>query len=65
MPVEPIHGADARHLYLYLKVRATPDEFPRREGMARKRPLQTSSERLTASFGGERPPAVRPRAPLP
>lgn len=43
IPVETsIHGADARHLYVYLKVRETPDEFPRREGMARKRPLQAS-----------------------
>jgi len=43
IPVETsIHGADARHLYVYLKVRDTPDEFPRREGMARKRPLQAS-----------------------
>jgi 16S rRNA (guanine527-N7)-methyltransferase len=39
-PVEPFPGAEARHLHLYLKVRATPDRFPRREGMARKRPLQ-------------------------
>jgi 16S rRNA (guanine527-N7)-methyltransferase len=43
IPVETsIHGADARHLYVYLKVRETPEEFPRREGMARKRPLQAS-----------------------
>jgi 16S rRNA (guanine527-N7)-methyltransferase len=43
IPVETsIHGADARHLYVYLKVRDTPPQFPRREGMARKRPLQGS-----------------------
>jgi 16S rRNA (guanine527-N7)-methyltransferase len=43
IPVETsIHGADARHLYVYLKVRDTPSQFPRREGMARKRPLQGS-----------------------
>lgn len=43
IPVETsIHGADARHLYVYLKVRETPPQFPRREGMARKRPLQGS-----------------------
>lgn len=43
IPVETsIHGADARHLYVYLKVRETPSQFPRREGMARKRPLQGS-----------------------
>jgi 16S rRNA (guanine527-N7)-methyltransferase len=44
IPVETsIHGAEARHLYVYLKVRETPCEFPRREGMARKRPLQGSA----------------------
>lgn len=37
--VEPFPGADHRHLYLYLKVRETPAKFPRRAGMARKRPL--------------------------
>jgi 16S rRNA (guanine527-N7)-methyltransferase len=41
--VEPFRGADARHLYVYLKVRPTPSRFPRRAGMARKRPLQASS----------------------
>lgn len=39
----PPPGADARHLYVYLKVRPTPDRFPRREGIARKRPLQAST----------------------
>jgi 16S rRNA (guanine527-N7)-methyltransferase len=37
--VQPFEGASARRLYLYLKVRATPERFPRRPGMARKRPL--------------------------
>jgi 16S rRNA (guanine527-N7)-methyltransferase len=36
-------GADERHLYVYLKVRPTPPRFPRREGIARKRPLQAST----------------------
>jgi 16S rRNA (guanine527-N7)-methyltransferase len=40
IPVESIAGD--RHLYVYLKVRETPPQFPRREGMARKRPLQGS-----------------------
>ncbi|MCW2993560.1 MAG: rRNA ((527)-N(7))-methyltransferase RsmG [Conexibacter sp.] len=40
VPVESIAGD--RHLYVYLKVRETPPQFPRREGMARKRPLQGS-----------------------
>jgi 16S rRNA (guanine527-N7)-methyltransferase len=38
VPVQSIAGD--RHLYVYTKVRDTPPEFPRREGMARKRPLQ-------------------------
>lgn len=40
---EAFPGADERHLYVYLKVRPTPARFPRREGMARKRPLQPSA----------------------
>jgi 16S rRNA (guanine527-N7)-methyltransferase len=40
LPVEAIHGADRRYLYVYLKVSPTPARYPRREGMARKRPLQ-------------------------
>jgi 16S rRNA (guanine527-N7)-methyltransferase len=41
--VEPFAGAEARHLYVYLKVSPTPDRYPRREGMARKRPLRAST----------------------
>jgi len=37
--VNPFPEADHRHLYLYSKVRETPGRFPRRPGMARKRPL--------------------------
>jgi len=37
--VEPFPGARDHHLHLYLKVRDTPARFPRRAGMARKRPL--------------------------
>jgi 16S rRNA (guanine527-N7)-methyltransferase len=40
---ETFPGADERNLYVYLKVRPTPARFPRREGMARKRPLQPSA----------------------
>jgi 16S rRNA (guanine527-N7)-methyltransferase len=35
----PRVGATNRSLYVYLKVRATPERFPRRAGMARKRPI--------------------------
>jgi 16S rRNA (guanine527-N7)-methyltransferase len=36
---EPFAGARDRHLHLYEKVRDTPERFPRRPGIARKRPL--------------------------
>lgn len=38
-PVAPYAGADHRHLYLLRKVAPTPARYPRRPGMARKRPL--------------------------
>lgn len=37
--VEPYEGAQHHTLDLYVKVRDTPDRFPRRAGIARKRPL--------------------------
>ena len=37
--VPPFEGATDHHLHLYQKVRDTPERFPRRPGMARKRPL--------------------------
>jgi 16S rRNA (guanine527-N7)-methyltransferase len=37
--VQPFDGATDRHLHLYLKVSETPERFPRRAGVARKRPL--------------------------
>jgi 16S rRNA (guanine527-N7)-methyltransferase len=41
--VQPFAGADNRYLYLSSKVSATPAGYPRRSGMARKRPIQASS----------------------
>jgi 16S rRNA (guanine527-N7)-methyltransferase len=38
-PVRPFPAAQHRHLHGYVKAAATPDRFPRRAGMARKRPL--------------------------
>jgi 16S rRNA (guanine527-N7)-methyltransferase len=38
--VEPFVGARDHHLHVYLKVRDTPERFPRRAGIARKRPLR-------------------------
>jgi 16S rRNA (guanine527-N7)-methyltransferase len=37
--VMPFAEAHRRYLHLYLKVRDTPERFPRRAGIARKRPL--------------------------
>jgi 16S rRNA (guanine527-N7)-methyltransferase len=37
--VRPFPSAEHRHLHSYVKVAPTPDRFPRRAGMARKRPL--------------------------
>jgi 16S rRNA (guanine527-N7)-methyltransferase len=37
--VEPFAGAQARHLHVFAKTTATPARYPRRAGMARKRPL--------------------------
>ena len=41
--VDPFPGAHDRHLYLSSKVSSTPAGYPRREGMARKRPIRASS----------------------
>ena len=37
---EPFAGAQDRHLHLYMKVRPTPSRFPRRAGVASRRPLE-------------------------
>jgi 16S rRNA (guanine527-N7)-methyltransferase len=37
--VTPFAAAERRTLYVYLKVSDTPPGYPRRPGMARKRPL--------------------------
>jgi 16S rRNA (guanine527-N7)-methyltransferase len=41
--VPPRPGAEERHLYLSSKVTETPSSYPRRAGMARKRPIRASS----------------------
>ena len=41
--VSPFAAAERRHLYLYSKVRETPERYPRRAGMARKRPIVAST----------------------
>lgn len=42
-PVQPWDGAEHLHLHLYLKVGTTPNRYPRRPGMASKRPLRAST----------------------
>ena len=42
-PVRPWDGAEHLHLHLYLKVGTTPNRYPRRPGMASKRPLRAST----------------------
>ena len=37
--VVPFEGAENRHLHVFEKIGPTPEGFPRRTGMARKRPL--------------------------
>jgi 16S rRNA (guanine527-N7)-methyltransferase len=43
VPVRPFPSSRNRHLHVYLKVRPTPDRFPRRPGMAAKKPLTANS----------------------
>jgi 16S rRNA (guanine527-N7)-methyltransferase len=47
IPVRPYPASRRRHLHPFRKVGPTPPRFPRRPGMARKRPLRASSEDLT------------------
>ncbi len=42
-PVRPWDGAEHLHLHLYLKVGSTPNRYPRRPGMASKRPIRVST----------------------
>jgi 16S rRNA (guanine527-N7)-methyltransferase len=39
LPVQPYPSSENRHLHVFRKIAPTPAEFPRRAGMARKRPL--------------------------
>ena len=39
LPVQPYPSSENRHLHVFRKAAPTPPEFPRRAGMARKRPL--------------------------
>ncbi len=48
--VQPFPSALEHHLHVYLKVAPTPERFPRRPGVARKRPLGVANVAATA-FG--------------
>ena len=48
-PVKPFAAATDHNLHVYLKVRDTPERFPRRAGIARKRPLGS----VTPARGGQ------------
>jgi 16S rRNA (guanine527-N7)-methyltransferase len=39
VPVRPYPASENRHLHAYRKIAPTPPEFPRRPGVAKKRPL--------------------------
>jgi 16S rRNA (guanine527-N7)-methyltransferase len=39
VPVRPYEASENRHLHVFRKIAPTPPGFPRRAGMARKRPL--------------------------
>lgn len=43
--VHPFAGATDRHLHEFVKVEQTPERFPRRAGVARKRPLGDDAAR--------------------
>ncbi|MEO8686694.1 MAG: 16S rRNA (guanine(527)-N(7))-methyltransferase RsmG [Solirubrobacteraceae bacterium] len=45
LPVEPYVGSERRTLHVFRKVAPTPERYPRRAGMAAKRPLSARSGR--------------------
>lgn len=50
VPVKPYPGAEHRHLHVLRKVADTPAGFPRRPGVARKRPLGAQSSAQSESL---------------
>jgi len=53
--VAPFNGAADHHLHVLRKVAPTPERFPRRAGMARKRPLGTGNGVRPPARAGSRP----------
>ncbi len=62
--VEPYPGAEHRHLHVLRKVAPTPARFPRRDGVARKRPLGAPPAN-SAATSGELPPDAPQRVRRP
>lgn len=52
--VRPFQGASDHHLHVYRKIEPTPDRYPRRPGVARKRPLGGSGRAATRSEADRR-----------
>jgi 16S rRNA (guanine527-N7)-methyltransferase len=44
MAVAPFAGSEGRHLHVFEKVRDTPSGFPRRAGLAVRKPLSQTSK---------------------
>ena len=61
--MEPFEGAANRHLHVFTKTGPTPEGFPRRPGMARKRPLKYGCRGESAGVGSAR--AANRRLTLP
>lgn len=59
--VEPFAGAEHRHLHVLVKASETPARFPRRPGMAVKRPLGGPLAQPAPGAGAGRPPSDRTR----
>lgn len=60
MAVVPYRGSERRALHLYSKVAETPPRYPRRAGMAVKRPLRAAGATSTGGRGAAPRPSARP-----
>jgi 16S rRNA (guanine527-N7)-methyltransferase len=54
--VDPFAGSRSRHLHSYAKVAPTPAGYPRRPGMAKKRPLGGRPKKSAPRFSGREVP---------
>ncbi len=66
LPVKPYAGSARRTLWVFRRVSDVPDRFPRRAGMAAKRPLAAATRRASTGPTGEgrmRPDPPPPQVP--